>query len=516
MARILNGLAILALATAFCSFVPADDAPASATPLPPPPPSWPDTVSLQPAQRVTLRCPPFQKARLEPGGLIALEADAPNSLLHLQAPEDMAGRLPAALTLVVTAADGKEVKVPVAVSGEVLAELRSLLHGVGQLEVATIGVRVVVRGFLRRPDDRVRLQRVLSLYPGVVDLTREDKAGPHEMVEIDVVIVVCRERIEDSVGFNFFQLMQFHLDIFESTARSAMSRTIPFQSPAGALIQPALATAVAPFRRGTHPFTWGQTLTAAVDYNVNIANAFGEESKVIARPHLVTRNGEKASFQDGGEVAFRVSGLNSGDIKLYRFGVLMEVTPTILEDGLVLMDVTASRSTAPFPRRGTTSDDVQFDKTEVASSAAVSMGETLILSGLYLRERRTGKEGIPVIRDIPGLNLLFSNHVTSDEVLSTVIFLTPRRPSHVDEDNLGSMNGHRQRRLDFRRAIADGSSEALDALKQKYPMWYKPRPNRYISHTFLTDNSSIYRELLGEDLRTEPLEKGTVRRAGQK
>ena len=38
---------------------------------------------------------------------------------------------------------------------------------------------------------------------------------------------------------------------------------------------------------------------------------------------------------------------------------------------------------------------------------------------------------------------------------------------------------------------------------EKYGDWYKPRGNRYATHFFLVNNSRIYRELRGEDLRAE-------------
>jgi Flp pilus assembly secretin CpaC len=441
-----------------------------------------------------------------------MSVDAAGSLLHLHSSKSAA---PAMSTMIVAVADGKEKKIPVVIRRSIIDELTELLDGIGELKVVEVGDRIAVKGSLDRPDEHRRFQKILSLYPGVLDLSQENVADPNEMIEIDVVIVVSRERLDDSTGFNFLQLMQFHFDIFESTARSSLTRAIPFQSPAGALIQPALTAALAPFSRGTHPFTWGQTLTGAVDYNVNIANSFHEDSKVIARPHLVTRNGQPASFQDGGEVAFRVSGLNSGDIKLYSFGIQMNVTPTLLSNGVVMMDVEAIRSTPPFPRRGTTSDDVQFDKTAVSSNAAVPLGETLILSGLYLRQRRSSQEGVPILRDVPGLNILFDNKVTSDEVLSTLVFLTPRSPAFTDQRNLDVMNQYRQRRLEFRAAREAGAAAAIEEMKRKYEFWYKPQPNRYISHTFLTDNSSIYRKLIGEDLRIEGLEKDIVERPGQ-
>ena len=42
---------------------------------------------------------------------------------------------------------------------------------------------------------------------------------------------------------------------------------------------------------------------------------------------------------------------------------------------------------------------------------------------------------------------------------------------------------------------------AIGAFKQRYDDWYKPQANRYASHFFLLNNSRVFRELRGEDLR---------------
>ena len=52
--------------------------------------------------------------------------------------------------------------------------------------------------------------------------------------------------------------------------------------------------------------------------------------KTLAQPNLSAMSGKSAAFLAGGEYVFQVSGLNSGDIKLYPFGTKLTVTPTLL------------------------------------------------------------------------------------------------------------------------------------------------------------------------------------------
>jgi len=103
-------------------------------------------------------------------------------------------------------------------------------------------------------------------------------------------------------------------------------------------------------RRRHRSVPGGWIFSAALDYTVNIANAATQQVAVLARPHLTTLSGTPATFLAGGEIVFKVSGINSGDIKPYPFGTTLKVTPTLLravgEDGRpqVYISVEAGRT----------------------------------------------------------------------------------------------------------------------------------------------------------------------------
>jgi hypothetical protein len=155
------------------------------------------------------------------------------------------------------------------------------------------------------------------------------------------------------------------------------------------------------------------------------------------------------------------------------------------------------------------SDDVNFDKTRVKSTTLLGMDETLILSGLYQREYRVRFSGVPILRKIPILNLLFSNKAEVDDVLSTIIFITPREPAKVDQQLQDDIQAFIQRRIAYMKAREEGP-EAIEKFKEDYPDWYQPQNNRYATHFFLVNNSRMYRELRGEDLRAEKLRRNLL------
>lgn len=378
--------------------------------------------------------------------------------------------------------------------------ITSLLKDYPTLAAEDRSGTVVVTGWTRDEKEREILNRILEKEKDVLDLTTPDIAQSDRMIEIDVVIVVVSETVANSTGFDFLKLVNMRYDFFSTRHRR--------EGPG--FWGPYTIGAVIPSSQ------WGQMFHAFVDYDVNIANADEQQVKIVARPHLTTLNGQTAEFLAGGEIVFKVQGIESGDIKPFPFGIQLQMTPTILKspgpngETQVLLDVDASRLSV-LGRLLTTegkssSDDLNFDKTQVKSKTLLGMNETLVLSGLYQREYRSRISGVPILRKIPIVNLFFSNKTEVDDVLSTIIFLTPREPTRLNEAHQKELNDFIERRRKYVEAREQGS-EAVKKFKNEYPNWYKPQKNFYASHFFLLNQSSIYRSLRGEDLREEDIRK---------
>jgi hypothetical protein len=94
-----------------------------------------------------------------------------------------------------------------------------------------------------------------------------------------------------------------------------------------------------------------------------------------------------------------------------------------------------------------------------------------------------------------------------DGIQSTVILMTPRTASVVNEERLQSLEDFIQRRRDFMEATEKGP-EAIEEFKREYPDWYLPQPSRHLVHFALLRHSEIYRNLSGNDLSQMPLEDG--------
>ena len=212
------------------------------------------------------------------------------------------------------------------------------------------------------------------------------------------------------------------------------------------------------------------------------------------------------------EIVFKVSGIESGDIKPYPFGTSVTVTPTLLRtpsaDGgpRVHLNIQAQRtSVLEFLTAEASDDSVIFDKLNVNSQAVLDLGQTLILSGLNQREARTADTGVPLLKDIPIIKYFFSQKITVENNTAIIILLTPRDPAFNDKNRRKSLSAFVKMRRAYIKA-QKGTKKDMRKFKKRYPNWQDLAPNRFASHFFLVENSDIYRRVSGEDLIDEDLD----------
>ena len=376
--------------------------------------------------------------------------------------------------------------------------LRELLRDLPHVTVERRGGRLTLVGWTSSPKEKEMLGRILAGRSDVLDLTSDDVGDTQRMIEVDAIIFFLLRLDQTTVGFNFLRMVQTNFTYFASDhARDVTGLAAP--GTIGAVISLA---------------QHGWLFVAAVDYNVNIANAASERVAVLARPHLTTLSGTPATFLVGGEIVFKVSGLNSGDIKPYPYGTTLTVTPTLLrtpgEDGSprVHVAVEAGRTSVLALlgiSTGTQENQVTFDKVNVTSKAVVGLGQTLILSGLSQRESRSGRSGVPGLMYVPILKYLFSTKSTVENDSAVIILLTPRDPAFMDERNRMALEEFVEKRRAFLRA-KQGTPEDMRRFRERYPDWEQIAPNRFASHFFLMKNSELYRAVSGEDLSSETLD----------
>lgn len=235
----------------------------------------------------------------------------------------------------------------------------------------------------------------------IVDNPEEKKAPAPRMVIVDVVMIRTEESESTSKGVNLLDALTLQFAFDETRTRESGVFT-------------KIATS--------------KLSIAKVAYNVNIFNVGEDRTEVLARPTLVALDGQKSTFFSGSQLAVAITGNEVANLEKIDVGVKLEITPTFIADDSVLIAVSVGRTYVDLNEeiKGFT-QGVRVAKNEVNATVSLKFGQTLILSGLREKETSEVKSGVPLLRDLPLIQYLFSNEKTADFHKSIVTIITPRR-----------------------------------------------------------------------------------------
>ena len=175
------------------------------------------------------------------------------------------------------------------------------------------------------------------------------------------------------------------------------------------------------------------TLDAALSATFNALQRDGRLD-VLSRPYILTSDNKEANITVGQEVPFirqsrtTETGQTINTIEYEDVGIILTVTPHINPDGLVIMTVvpeisSVSDTTVPISE---TVNATVYNKRSAQTQVAIQNGQTIVIGGLIEDRITDAIRKVPLLGDIPGLELLF-RRVTKQKVKTELlIFLTPR------------------------------------------------------------------------------------------
>ena len=151
------------------------------------------------------------------------------------------------------------------------------------------------------------------------------------------------------------------------------------------------------------------------------------EVEIIASPRLLTAHQQTASIKQGTEIPYEVSSGASGATSVeFKEAVLgMEVTPKILPNGRITLTLQISQNMPGRTLKQNAGEVLAIDKQEIKTQVTVKNGETVVLGGIFQRQRGKGVDKVPGVSDVPLLGSLFKHSSKQHKRRELVIFITP-------------------------------------------------------------------------------------------
>lgn len=184
--------------------------------------------------------------------------------------------------------------------------------------------------------------------------------------------------------------------------------------------------------------------------------------KIISTPSVVVRDNRIANLQVGDEVPIttrQVQGITDpnapiiNNVEFRKTGVILRVRPRVTAGGIVNLEIAQEISSVANERPSLTPTIAQR---KVESSVSVASGQTVLLGGLVSERGERGREGIPVLGDVPFVGDLFRSNLNKGSRTELIVLIRPQiiRDGHdaarIAEEMRGQlilMNGKASPRL---------------------------------------------------------------------
>jgi len=145
------------------------------------------------------------------------------------------------------------------------------------------------------------------------------------------------------------------------------------------------------------------------------------KGRIIAHPEITTIENKQATIQMGQRVPIKQFD-ESGNVvtEFEDVGTILRVTPHITADNQILMHLIPERSQVESDASGyiiTTSN--------AETNVVVNNGQTAVIGGLTSQNETESVTGIPILKDIPIIGIIFRSTTKNYEDRDLVIFVTP-------------------------------------------------------------------------------------------
>lgn len=163
------------------------------------------------------------------------------------------------------------------------------------------------------------------------------------------------------------------------------------------------------------------------DYEI-VLNALESRGRLrtLSTPKLLALENEEAAVIIGDRRGYRVTTtinqVTTESIEFLESGVILRVTPSVDDQGRIMLEVHPEVSNGTVDANGIPSQTT----TEVTTRLLVPNGQTVFLGGLIRHTSTQNQQRVPVLGRIPGLRKIFGNEQATNIVTETIILITPR------------------------------------------------------------------------------------------
>jgi type IV pilus secretin PilQ/predicted competence protein len=392
------------------------------------------------------------------------------------------------------------------------AALRSVLSDKVKVETTTtdgVGGTLIINDF---EENLEQVKRVLA---------EVDRRPAQILVEATIVVVSLND--ENKLGVNLTLLGGVDFTGLTGTVINPASGPGLNNALNGGILNQPIGTPIIESGYVAGQTGGGGLKLGIVANNVSVfieALETAADTMVMANPKLLVLDRQQGEVRVGAELYYRSSitvtdgGNTQGTTDKLETGTTLRFTPTVGEDGYVMLQITPEEST------GTLVQDQfgslpQKNLARVNSSIIVKDGHTVVIGGLFRESSTRSRSQAPGLGSLPLIGAAFRSQTDSTRREEILILLTPhivRDTDALSADGSKTADRVEQMRVSMRRGMMWFGRERLAE------SWYraaldelaKPDANRGRARAFVdaaltlnprfTEALDLRRDLVGKEL----------------
>lgn len=198
----------------------------------------------------------------------------------------------------------------------------------------------------------------------------------------------------------------------------------------------------------------GLTVSLVEDNLTATLHALATAGKVdvLSRPYILTSDNQPAEVVIGSDVPIITNsqltdtGQQINTVQYREIGIILDVTPHINPEGLVICDVSpeVSGTTDQSTPIASNVNAPVFSVISANTRVGIKDGQTIVIGGMMQNQKTTTINKIPLLGDLPLLGPIFSRTQVSKTKTELLFFITPhvaQSPEHLQGMSEDEMKG---------------------------------------------------------------------------
>ncbi len=145
--------------------------------------------------------------------------------------------------------------------------------------------------------------------------------------------------------------------------------------------------------------------------------------KTISNPKVFTLDNQLATVTQGEEIPYQTTSDGTTSTSFKEAALKLEVTPSIIGDGNVLLTIKVNNDT---PNRSAGGDEPPINKMEIVTKLLVADGDIVVIGGIKKNVLSQSKNQTPGLGNVPVIGNLFKGKANSDNLDELLVFIAPR------------------------------------------------------------------------------------------